>query len=143
MAFSVSLAIFILLKLHSFHASVKCNYFSLSKYRPFLSSPCPPLVFCRDLCQSAVGHRDILWHRAPLCLLICFLETLLAPMAGQGRRRAELDIRVAAWKCWGREPRRRRRVLTLTSPAAEEGGPLLILALPLPRAAGPASPPFL
>lgn len=108
-----------------------------------VSSPCLPLVFCRDLCQSAVGHRDILWHRAPFCLLICLLETLLAPMAGQGRWRTELDIRVATWKCWGREPRRRRGVLTLTPAAAEEGGPLLIFALPLSRSAGSASPPLL
>lgn len=111
----------------------------------YFSTPGPrlPLVPRRDLCQSAVGHRDILWHRPPLRLPLCLLEALLAAMAGQGGRRPEPDIGAAARKRRRRKPRRHRRVVALTPAAAEEGGPLLILALPLPGPSGPAPPPFL
>ncbi|KAA8585466.1 hypothetical protein FQN60_004160 [Etheostoma spectabile] len=98
---------------------------------------------CRDLCQSAVGHCDILRHRPPLRLPLRLLEALLAAMEGQGGRRPEPDIGVATRKrrCW--KPRRHRGLVTLTPLAAEEGGPLLVLALPLPGPAGSAPPPFL
>lgn len=97
-----------------------------------------PLVPCRDFCQSAVGHRDILRHRPPLRLPLCFLEALLAAMAGQGGRRLEPYVRVAARERRGGRPR--RRVIAITPADAEEGGPLLVLSLPLP---GSASPPLL
>lgn len=59
-------------------------------------------------------------------------------MAGQGGRRPEPYIGVAARERRRRRPR--RRVVALTPADAEEGGPLFLLALPLP---GSASPPLL
>lgn len=111
-----------------------------SVFPPFTS---PFLLLCRDLCQSAVGHRDILRHRPPLRLPLRLLEALLAAMAGQGGRWPEPDIGVAARKRRRRKPRRPRGVVALTPAAAEEGRPLLILALPDSGPAGPASPTFL
>lgn len=102
-----------------------------------------PVVLCRDLCQSAVGHCDILRHRPPLRLPFRLLEALLATMAGQGGRRSEPDIGVASWNRRCRKPCSCRGLVTLTPAAAEERGPLLVLALSHPWPAGPAPPPFL
>lgn len=107
------------------------------------SSPCLPPLSYRDLCQSPVGHRDVLWHRPSLSLPLRLLEALLAAMAGQGGRRPEPDIGAAARKRRRRKPRGRRPGGALAPAAAEEGGHLLVLALPHPGPAGPAPPPFL
>lgn len=64
-------------------------------------------------------------------------------MAGQGGRRSEPDIGVASWNRRCRKPCSCRGLVTLTPAAAEERGPLLVLALSHPWPAGPAPPPFL
>lgn len=109
----------------------------------FLPLPLCFLLLCRDLCQSAVSHRDILRHRPPLRVPLRLLEALLAAMAGQGGWRPEPDVGVAARKRRRRKPRRSRGIVALTPAAAEEGGPFLVLALPNSGPAGTASPPFL
>lgn len=114
---------------------------SVSHLSTFFTLPSRlPLVPRRDLCQSAVRHRDILWHRPPLRLPLCLMEALLAAMAGQGGRRPEPDIGVAARKRRRRKPRWHWRLVPPTAAAAEEGGPVLVLTLPL---LGPAPSPLL
>lgn len=93
---------------------------------------------CRNLRQPAVGHRDVLRHRPPLRVALRLLEALLAAMAGQGGRRAEPDVGAAARD---RRVGRGRGAVAFTPAAAEEGGPLLFLALPFAGAAG--TPPLL
>lgn len=98
-------------------------------------------VFHRYLRQPAVGHRDILRHRPPLRLPLRLLEALLAAVARQGGRGDKPDVGFVARNRRNREPRRSRGVVSLTPAAAEEGWPIVILALPLPGPAGP--PPLL
>lgn len=64
-------------------------------------------------------------------------------MEGQRGRRPEPDLGAAAWKRRRGKPRGHRGLLTPTAPAAEEGGTLLVLALPLAGTAGTAPSPFL
>lgn len=101
-----------------------------------------PLYFyfspCRNLRQPAVGHCDILRYCPPLRLPLCLLEALLAAMAGQGGWGAQPDVGAAARnRRAGRSP----RAVPFTPAAAEEGGPVLVLALPLAGTAG--TPPLL
>lgn len=109
---------------------------SILQFLYFAPSFCSSL--CRNLRQPAVGHRDVLRHRPPLRVPLRLLEALLAAMAGQGGRRAEPDVGAAARD---RRVGRGRGAVAFTPAVAEEGGPLLFLALPLAGAAG--TPPLL